>query len=162
MLDRKLFLKCFNTLLLFGGVEPENQRTEMYYKLMANDFEDKEFSAICGDICKSEHLFGKYPDPKLFYDRKENRNRTILVEEGVFFVDPMMKQYADLFDGMPLGDADQICLNVWNWIIKNKRGEMVSENFVRERLKQFCPAKQENEIQDESIGKKLLGVIKRI
>lgn len=79
MLDKKVFLKCINTLLLFGSVEPEDKKTEMYYTLMAGDFENEEFSRICRDICKEENLFGKYPTPNMFYSRKEQDDPNVLV-----------------------------------------------------------------------------------
>lgn len=162
MLDKKLFLKCFNTLLLFGSIEPEKQRTEMYYQLMANDFEDKEFSSICGDICKSEHLFGKYPDPKMFYDRKKTAQQNILVEEGAFFIDDTMPQYMAVLEDLSQEKRDEICVNVWKWLMKNRRGEMVSEQFIVDRLKQFRPQEQDDFSLPPSLGQKLLGVIKKI
>ena len=161
MLDRKLFLKCFNTLLLFGSVEPDKQKTEMFYRLMANDFEDKEFSEICGDICKTESLFGKYPDPKMFYERKEKRDNNILVEVGTLYIDHTTPEYAEVLKGLSFDDSYKLCMAVWDWLYKNKRGELVSVKYVADRLRQFRPKEVEPALP-ESIGQKLLGAIKKI
>ena len=163
MLDRKVFLKCFNTLLLFASIEPDKQKTEMFYKLMANDFEDKEFSEICGDICKTESLFNKYPEPKMFYERKEKRDNTILVEIGTFYVDGISEpEYAKELVGLSSEDNWKVCEAVWDWIYKNKRGELVSKKYVADRIRQFRPQPVEELELPPSIGQKLLGAIKRV
>lgn len=137
MLDKKVFLKCINSLLLFGSVKPENARNEMLYRLIMNDFEDTEFSKICGDICRTEDLYGKYPIPKMFYDRKKQSQNNILVESGSFFVDDTFPKYREALAGLDQSQADKVCENVWKWLIDNKSGEMVSEQFIVDRIKQF-------------------------
>lgn len=63
------FNKCMNTLLTFASVSVDENKNRAWYQLMKNDFTDSEFSRICNDICKTESLYGRYPDPKLFYSR---------------------------------------------------------------------------------------------
>ena len=133
MLSRKCFDKCIGALLIFNQVEVSDKMNDMLYRLMSNDFTDKEFSTVCGDICKTENLFGKYPMPKMFYDRKAKMDATELVEEGCFFIDNTIPEYKEALIGM----TDDEITNVWKWIYKNKRGEHVSKAFVVERIKQF-------------------------
>lgn len=70
MLDRVLFDKCFLNLLTFHQVPIDAKKTDALYSLMGKDFENKEFSDICGDICRHENLYGKYPTPPMFYARQ--------------------------------------------------------------------------------------------
>ena len=70
MLNKEKFIKSLNALLVFCQIDVDEVKTNNYYNLMANDFNDDEFTVICGDICKTENLYNKYPQPKLFYDRK--------------------------------------------------------------------------------------------
>ncbi len=163
MIDKKVFDKSMSALLYFKGVKFDQNHTDFMYNLMKNDFSDDEFRAMCGDICKTEDLYSKYPDPKLFYDRKKSAQQTILIEEGSFYVDDTMPQYKAVLEDLSQEKRDEVCLNVWNWLYKNRRGEMVSEQFIIDRLKQFRPEKFESEpTLAPSIGQKLLGVIKRI
>lgn len=134
MLDKKIFLKCINTLLIFGSVEPDDKRNELFYKLLANDFENKEFSDICADICKTESLFGKYPEPKMFYDRKQkDKSDMVSIVEGMFYLDDTMPEYKPYLEGM----SDEEVEKVWKWIMDNKYGEDVSKEWIIERIKQF-------------------------
>ena len=160
MLDKKVFLKCMNALLLFGSVEPDDRRNDMYYQLVANDFDDKQFSEICGDICKTENLYGKYPEPKLFYDRKAKMENTILIEVGAFYVDDTTPKYMAVLADLSEEKRREICDRVWDWLYSKKRGEFVSEDFIADRLKQFRPEPQEDFSLPDSLRGKLLGVLK--
>lgn len=162
MLDRKNFDKNMSILLTFKNVKANDAATAFFYNLVKDDFTDEEFGQMCVDICKTEDLYNKYPDPKLFYDRKKEAQQTILIEAGSFYVDDSIPQYRAVLEDLSQEKRDEICESVWNWLIKNKRGEMVSEQFIIDRLKQFRPIEQEHFELPESIGKKLLGVIKRI
>lgn len=161
-MNQKVFEKSLLALLYFKGVKNDQHHTDFLYNLMKNDFTDEEFQAMCGDICKTEDLFGKYPDPKIFYDRKKTAQANILIEEGSFYLDDTMPQYRAVIEDLSQEKRDEICENVFNWLIKNKRGELVSEQFIVERLKQFRPFQMEHFELPESIGKKLIGVIKKI
>lgn len=70
MLDRVFFDKCFLNLLTFHQVPIDAKKTDALYLLMGKDFDNKEFSDICGDICRHENLYGKYPTPPMFYTRQ--------------------------------------------------------------------------------------------
>ncbi|MBO7713051.1 MAG: hypothetical protein J6S85_05745 [Methanobrevibacter sp.] len=65
------FNRCMNTLLTFAGIPVDEVKNNAWYNLMKNDFSDSEFSRICEDVCKTETLYGRYPEPKLFYSRYE-------------------------------------------------------------------------------------------
>lgn len=162
MIDKKVFEKSMLALLYFKGVKNDQHHTDFLYNLMKDDFSDKEFQEMCGDICKTEDLFGKYPDPKIFYDRKKTACENILIEEGAFFIDDTMPQYKAVLEDLSQEKRDDVCLNVWNWLIKNRRGDMVSEQFIIDRLKQFRPQYQEDFLISPSLGQRLLGVIKKI
>lgn len=154
MLTIQFFDKCFGSLLYFHQVPVDEQMSRMYYKLLCKDFDDAEFSAICGDICKHENLYNKYPIPKLFYDRKQSAKETILVAEGSLFIDDTMPQYRAVIDDLDQDTRDRVCNQVAEWLFKNKLGEMVSEEFIIQRLKQFRPMPKEDsfeEISDERI-----------
>lgn len=139
MLDKKIFLKCINTLLIFGSVEPDDKRNELLYQLMAKDFEDKEFSAICADICKTESLFGKYPEPRMFYSRKKaDENNLVLIEEGSFYLDDSMPEYKQYL----IGSTDDEQERIWKWIMDTKYGEKVSKDWIIERIVQFRKPKE--------------------
>lgn len=133
MLTRKCFDRCLGALLALNQVEVSEKMNDMFYRLMGKDFSDKEFPEVCGDICKQENLYGKYPTPKMFYDRKEKIEATELVEEGCFFIDNTIPEYKEALVGM----SDDEITKVWKWIYKNKRGEYVSKSFIVERIKQF-------------------------
>lgn len=128
-----MFDKSLSTLLYFKGVQFDKQHTNFLYNLLKDDFTDKEFCAMCMDICKTEDLYGKYPDPKLFYNRKKKGSEMILIEEGIFFLDDTIPDYQPFLTGM----TDKEVEGLWKWIVKNKRGEIVSKNWIIERIKQF-------------------------
>lgn len=78
------FNKCMNTLLTFANVPVDEHKNKAWYNLMKNDFTDKEFSKICNDICKTEFLFGRYPEPKLFYDRyNQYKEPDMIIEDEI-------------------------------------------------------------------------------
>ena len=134
-----------NTLLTFSDVKIEPEKNEAFYSLMKNDFEDKEFSKYCEDICKNEMLYGKYPAPKLFYDRREKDENTILVEVGTFYVDSLTTpEYAEALEGLTFDEKCKIEDAVWDWVYKNKQGELVSKRFIADRLRQFRPQPKED------------------
>lgn len=71
MLSVYHFNRCMNTLLTFAGIPVDENKNKAWYNLMKKDFSDSEFSRICEDVCKTETLYGRYPEPKLFYSRYE-------------------------------------------------------------------------------------------
>jgi len=140
MLSKACFERCMNTLLTFCEVSIDREKNRVFYELMKNDFEDAEFSSIAENICKTELLYGKYPAPKLFYDRKQpDKNNMVMVLEGQFFIDDTMPEYKDYLVGMPDEDIERL----WKWIIDNKYGQEVSKDWVIERIKQFRRPKLE-------------------
>lgn len=145
MLTKACFDRCMNTLLTFADVMAEPEKNKAFYALMKNDFTDEQFGKICEDICKTELLYGRYPAPKLFYDRKDSSSANILIEEGSFYIDDTMPQYMAVLSDLEQETRDRICNSVWNWLVANKRGEMVTEEFIVERLKQFRPYQEEEE-----------------
>ena len=97
MLSRKCFDRCIGTLLFFAQTEIDEKKNDMFYQLLCNDFEDKEFSEICGDICRTENLFGRYPIPKMFYDRQvclDNDDECLLEKQA--FLDKVIR-YLDSY-----------------------------------------------------------------
>lgn len=146
MLTKVCFDRCMNTLLAFAEVEISQEKNKAFYSLMKNDFSDDEFRTISEDICKTELLYGRYPAPKLFYDRKGKAKADILIEEGTFYVDDTIPEYREALEFLGPEKRDLVCGAVWNWLYANKRGELVSKEFIIERLKQFSPQKEkENE-----------------
>ena len=145
MLTKACFDRCMNTLLTFADVMAEPDKNKAFYALMKNDFTDEQFGKICEDICKTELLYGRYPAPKLFYDRKENTQEQILCEIGTLFVDDTFPEYMTVLSDLDQSTRDDVCNNVGNWLLENKRGEFVSKDFIIERLKQFRPHRDEEE-----------------
>jgi len=134
MLDFKKFDKLISTILYFGNIQYSQTMTENLYNLMKNDFTDDEMKIICEDICKRSELFGKYPMPKMFYDRKQpDKSNMVMVLEGQFFIDDTMPEYKDYLIGMTDEDVER----VWKWILDNKYGQEVSKDWIIERIKQF-------------------------
>ena len=70
MMNKQYFDRSLNSLLTLKDIAVDKAKNVKYFELMKNDFSDAEFSAICCEICKTENLYGKYPDPCLFYQRK--------------------------------------------------------------------------------------------
>jgi len=145
MLTLNTFNKNISSLLYFAEVPVDEVKNAFLYKLLKDDFDDKEFGEICVDICKTEELYGRYPSPKMFYSRKEEKGKKILIEEGVFYLDDTMPQYRAVISDLDQDKRDVVCNSVWKWLIDNKRGEFVSEQFIVERLKQFRPTQKEDE-----------------
>ena len=139
MLNRNTFDKNMSMLLMFKNIKANKQQNDFFYNLLKDEFTDEEFANTCVDICKTEELYNKYPDPKLFYDRKKEKQKTILIEEGAFYIDDTMPQYKAVIADLTQDTRDDICTKVWNWLVNNKRGELVNESFIIERLIQFRP-----------------------
>lgn len=163
MITYEYFEKCINSILFLNGVDINQNRSKALYGLIKNDFNDDSFGAICKDICTSEELYGKYPTPNMFYSRKKEAEKTIFIEEGSFYIDNLMPAYKPVLAHLSNEQADRICENLWRWLMKNKRGELVSENFIIDRLKQFMPVQnEENQIEDEKVKTLLIGAVKKI
>lgn len=137
MLRKEVFEKCMWTLLQFHGIEANEDRQKMFFNLLKNDFEDEEFMEICGKICREENLFGKYPTPPMFYSRKEPQNQVLIVE-GQFYLDDTIPEYKPYLAGV----SDEEQERIWKWIFHNKYGEMVSKDWIIERIKQFTSERQ--------------------
>lgn len=166
MLDKKQFEKNLSVLLVFKNVKENKMATDLLYNLLKNDFEDTEFGEFCADICKTEDLFNKYPDPRLFYDRKKQKENCILVEAGAFYIDETDPEYKESLRGIEdRSEQWKLCDAVWDWVYKNKRGELISKRFIADRLRQFNPFydKQEKPLElDENVTKLLTGSIKKV
>lgn len=159
MLDKKVFLNCLGIILATHDIEPKEITTKSLYELLKNDFTNEEFSKACMDICKEEALYGKYPTPNMFYKRKKQEQNNILVEVGSLYIDDTFPAYKKALEGLPQDIVDNICSKVWEWIIANKHGEFVSEEFIVERLKQFrpYPLPEKDVIQERKNGMFKLG-----
>ena len=79
MMTKQFFDRAINSLLVFKDILLDKEKNKKYYELMKRDFTDEEFAQICGDICKTENLYNKYPDPYLFYKRKPKRTPEISI-----------------------------------------------------------------------------------
>ena len=155
-MDKTKFKKSLFALLYIKGVEENEFQTNILFNLIKDDFTDEEFGNMCVEICKTEELYNKYPDPKLFYDRKKDSKKTILIEEGTFFLDDTIPQYRAVLEHLSQADRDKVCLSVWNWLMANKRNELVSEEFIIDRLKQFSPVVNISDYPTLTEMKKLL------
>lgn len=157
MLDFKKFDKLISTIVYFGNIQYSKTMTENLYNLMKNDFTDDEMKIICEDICKHEDLFGKYPSPKMFYDRKQpDKSKMVMIVEGQFYLDDTMPEYKDYL----IGTTDEEQERIWKWIFDNKYGQEVSKDWIIERIKQFRKPLGQNQIENN--GVKMLDCIKRI
>lgn len=161
MMNRKQFDKNLTTLLSFKGVEVSQIHNEMLFGLLKNDFTDGEFGEICVEICKTCDLYNKYPDPKLFYDMKKKPEETVLIEEGIFFMDETIPEYKPYLKGM----TDDAIEKVWRWIMRAKQGELVPKSWIVERIKQFNPNYMPVETIEqpcEDVKKLISGAIKKM
>lgn len=160
MLNFNKFDKLISTILYFGNVQYSKTMTENMYNLMKNDFTDDEMKVICEDICKHEDLFGKYPTPKMFYDRKpKDKSNMVMIVEGQFYLDDTMPEYKKYLNGM----SDEEVERVWKWIFENKYGEEVSKDWIIDRIIQFRKPIEENMIEDfSSVGINVKDCIKKI
>ena len=157
MLTKTCFDRCMNTLLIFGDIPVDKEKNKLFYNLMKNDFEDREFSIISENICKTETLYGKYPSPKMFYDRKsKDKSNTVMILEGQFYLDDTMPEYKDYL----IGVSDEEQERIWKWIYENKYGEEVSKDWIIDRIIQFRKPKETKWIEDN--GLHLVNVIKKI
>lgn len=163
MITYDYFEKCINSILFLNGVEINKKRSQVLYGLIKNDFNDDSFGIVCKDICISEELYGKYPTPNMFYSRKKESEKTVFIEEGSFYIDNTMPEYKPVLANLANEQADIVCENLWKWLIKNKRGEFVSQQFIVERLKQFMPVQsEETQIEYGKVKNLLIGSIKKI
>lgn len=145
MLDFKNFDKLISTILYFGNIQYSKTMTENLYNLMKNDFTDDEMKVICEDICKREDLFGKYPTPKMFYDRKKpDRSNTVMILDGQFYLDDTMPEYKEYL----IGVSDEEQERIWKWIFDNKYGQEVSKDWIIERIIQFRKSEQPKQIEN--------------
>lgn len=167
MLDKKQFEKNLSVLLAFKNVKENKMATDLLYNFVKNDFTDDQFGEFCVDICKTEDLYNKYPDPRLFYDRKQQKENSILVEVGAFYIDENDPEYKEALIGCnDRNEMWKLCDAVWDWVYKNKRGELVSKRFIADRIKQFNPygyRQQEKTLEmNENVTKLLTGSIKKV
>ena len=156
-MDKQQYTKSLTTLLYFKNVPLNEKHSDFLFNLLKNDFTNEQFNEICMDICKTEELFNKYPDPKLFYDRKlKDKSNTVLILEGQFYLDDSMPEYKQYLEGT----TDEEQLRIWKWIFDNKYGQEVSKDWIIERIIQFRKPKETKWIEDN--GLHLVNVIKRI
>lgn len=142
MLSKTCFDRCMSGLLIFADVSIDKSKNAIFYALMKNDFDDREFSEISNDICKTENLYGHYPAPKLFYDRKkQDKSNMVMILEGQFYLDDSIPEYKPYL----IGCSDEEQLRIWKWIFDNKYGQEVSKDWIIERIKQFRKPEIEKE-----------------
>ena len=157
MLNFNKFDKLISTILYFGNVQYSKTMTDNMYNLMKNDFTDEEMKVICEDICKHEDLFGKYPTPKMFYDRKpKDKSNMVVIVEGKFYLDDTMPEYKEYLKGTTSEEQERI----WKWIFENKYGQEVTKDWIVERIIQFRKPKEVEWIENN--GFHLVDVIKKI
>jgi len=156
MLTKACFDKCMNILLAFAEVQISKEKNCAFYTLMKNDFSDSEFGNICEDICKTELLYGRYPAPKLFYDRKKTKEQTVLIREGSFYIDSgenYLPMFKDKIDSMS-EDSKERCLI---WLLNNKGGEEVELSFVEKMIDKFYrPKYNDNSVEYSGNVKELV------
>lgn len=133
MLSRKIFEKNLFMVIYFQSVEADKEKNNFLYNLLKDDFNDEEFEQICLDICKTEQLYNKYPTPNMFYSRQKQAQETILVAEGVFYLDDTMPAYKPYLEGLHWSDIERI----WDFIYFQKKGQYVSENYVVSQIKRY-------------------------
>lgn len=136
MLTKVCFDRCINTLLTFCEVGIDKEKNRVFYELMKNDFNDDEFSCIAENICKTELLYGRYPAPKLFYDRKGKKGQTVLIREGSFYIDSgenYLPMFKDKIDSMSERSKEQCLI----WFLNNKCGEEVELSFIEKMIDKF-------------------------
>lgn len=146
MITIDTFNKNISSLLYFAEVPIDEIKNKFLYNLMKNDFDDKEFGDICVDICKKEDLYGHYPAPKLFYDRKNYKENTVLIREGTFYIDSgegYLPMFKDKIDSMSEKSKERCLL----WFLNNKYGEEVELSFIEKMLDKFYQPKH----QDKSV-----------
>lgn len=163
MLTKICFDRCMNALLTFAEVPVDKEKNKMFYTLMRNDFEDSEFSHISSDICKTEMLYGRYPAPKLFYDRKEHKKNSVLIKEGSFFIDSgegYLPMFKDKIDSMS-EESKERCLV---WLLNNRGGEEVELDFIKKIIDKFYKPKNymESFEYSENVRNVLDGAIKKL
>ena len=140
MLTKTCFDRCINTILAFAEVPIDADKNKAFYNLMKNDFTDDEFRSMSEDICKTELLYGHYPAPKLFYDRKGHKEQTVLVREGTFYIDSgenYLPMFKDKIDSMSEKSKERCLL----WFLHNKIGEEVELSFIEKMLDKFYQPK---------------------
>lgn len=163
MLTKACFDKCMNILLAFAEVQINKEKNSAFYALMKNDFSDGEFGKICEDICKTELLYGHYPAPKLFYDRKSQKEKTVLIREGTFYIDSgegYLPMFKDKIDSMSEKSKERCLL----WFLNNKCGEEVELSFIEKMLDKFYqPKYQDNSVEYASnVSGLISGAVKSI
>lgn len=161
MLSLNAFNKNISSLLYFAEVPVDEVKNKFLYSLIKEDFEDEEFGDICVDICKTEDLYGRYPAPKLFYDRKSHKANTVLIKEGSFFIDSgegYLPMFKDKIDSMS-EESKERCLI---WLLNNRGGEEVELDFVKKIIDKFYkPKYAEREIDyDDDVRGLLAGSVK--
>lgn len=75
MMSQGVFKNCILGLCKMNGVQVDDETLRMYYAKVRNDFTDDEFRAIANDILETEILYGKFPAPALFYNRKKQEKK---------------------------------------------------------------------------------------
>ena len=163
MVTLDTFNKNISSLLYFAEVPIDEVKNKFLYNLIKNDFEDKEFGDICIDICKTEDLYGRYPAPKLFYDRKAHKANTVLIKEGSFFIDSgdgYLPMFKDKIDSMSEESKERCLL----WLLNNRGGEEVELDFIKKIIDKFYkPKYAEREIDyDDDVRGLLSGSVKRL
>ena len=156
-MDKQQYIKSLTALLYFKNVPLNEKHNEFLFNLLKDDFTNEQFNDICMDICKTEELFNKYPDPKLFYDRKpKDKSNMVMIVEGQFYLDDSMPEYKEYLKGT----TDEEQLRIWKWIVDNKYGQEVSKDWIIERIIQFRKPKETEWLSDN--GLHLVDVIKKI
>lgn len=144
MLTKTCFDRCLNALLTFAEVPVDKEKNKMFYALMRNDFEDAEFSQIAGDICKTESLYGRYPAPKLFYDRKCESDKEVFVSIDSGHLE-MSDEAQRCMDKMSNSQYDRMI----SWMRGHIDGKTMKKSAISKIVLGFC---SEKPVQQNYIG----------
>jgi hypothetical protein len=107
MLNEQIFDECFSALLTLKQIPVDQKTSRMFYQLFKNHFSDGEFKKICGEICREATVYNKYPDPKLFYDKKVK-----ITEKDEMFI-----------------ACEALCSKVQNYLLSNFIPESMKDDF---------------------------------
>ena len=73
MLVQESFVRSIVILVTALQVPVDKETNHIYYNLIKDDFDDKEFESICVRIAKEENTYNKYPAIHLFYKNKPTK-----------------------------------------------------------------------------------------
>lgn len=93
-MKRETFNKYFALVVTLKQIDFNKIQSEMLFSFIESDFNDEDFALICIMIIKNSNLYGKYPDPSLFYEKKEELFQIRFFENEKFR--PIKQKYLKL------------------------------------------------------------------